>query len=137
MGYLPEERGLYRKMTVTDQLAFLAELHGLKRRQALPVIESWLQRVGLAEWAKKKVDELSKGMQQKIQLVGTVLHEPDHPGARRTLLGPRPDQPEPCSRNCSSDYKRAGQDDSSSPPTSWSRRRSSAITDLPHLARSR
>jgi len=77
VGYLPEERGLYRKMTVTDQLTFLAELHGLKRRQALPAIETWLEKVGLAEWAKKKVDELSKGMQQKIQLVGTVLHEPD------------------------------------------------------------
>jgi ABC-2 type transport system ATP-binding protein len=77
VGYLPEERGLYRKMTVTDQLVFLAELHGLKRRQALPSIETWLDKVGLAEWAKKKVDELSKGMQQKIQLVGTVLHEPD------------------------------------------------------------
>jgi ABC-2 type transport system ATP-binding protein len=77
VGYLPEERGLYRKMTVTDQLLFLAELHGLKRRQALPAIETWLDKVGLAEWAKKKVDELSKGMQQKIQLVGTVLHEPD------------------------------------------------------------
>jgi ABC-2 type transport system ATP-binding protein len=64
-------------MTVTDQLLFLAELHGLKRRQALPAIETWLDKVGLSEWAKKKVDELSKGMQQKIQLVGTVLHEPD------------------------------------------------------------
>jgi ABC-2 type transport system ATP-binding protein len=77
VGYLPEERGLYRKMTVTDQLVFLAELHGVRRRQALAAIEMWLEKVGLAEWAKKKVDELSKGMQQKIQLVGTVLHEPN------------------------------------------------------------
>lgn len=77
VGYLPEERGLYRKMTVTDQLVFLARLHGASRRQTLPDIERWLDKVGLAEWAGKKVEELSKGMQQKVQLVGTVLHKPD------------------------------------------------------------
>jgi ABC-2 type transport system ATP-binding protein len=77
VGYLPEERGLYRKMTVTEHLLFLGELHGLTRRAALPAIELWLERVGLAAWRTKKVEELSKGMQQKIQLVGTVLHEPD------------------------------------------------------------
>jgi ABC-2 type transport system ATP-binding protein len=77
IGYLPEERGLYRKMTVVDHLAFFAELHGLKRARALPAIEHWLDRVELAKWGKRKVEELSKGMQQKIQLVGTVLHEPD------------------------------------------------------------
>jgi ABC-2 type transport system ATP-binding protein len=77
IGYLPEERGLYRKMTVLDQLVFLAEIHGLKKAQALPDIERWLERVDLAKWAKKKVEELSKGMQQKVQLIGTVLHKPD------------------------------------------------------------
>ncbi len=77
VGYLPEERGLYRKMTVTDHLVFLGRLHGAGKRQLLPEIAAWLERVGLAEWAGKKVEELSKGMQQKIQLVGTVLHEPD------------------------------------------------------------
>ena len=77
VGYLPEERGLYRKMTVIDQLAFLAELHGIRRREALPTIESWLERVDLAAWGKKKVEELSKGMQQKVQLIGTILHDPD------------------------------------------------------------
>ena len=77
VGYLPEERGLYRKMTVIDQLAFLAELHGIRRREALPTIDSWLERVDLAAWGKKKVEELSKGMQQKIQLIGTILHDPD------------------------------------------------------------
>jgi ABC-2 type transport system ATP-binding protein len=77
LGYLPEERGLYRKMTVVDQLLFLAEIHGLKRRQALPAIQDWLARVELADWGRKKVEELSKGMQQKVQLIGTVLHEPD------------------------------------------------------------
>jgi len=64
-------------MTVIDQLAFLAELHGLRRREALPSIESWLERVGLADWGKKKVEELSKGMQQKVQFIGTILHDPD------------------------------------------------------------
>ena len=77
VGYLPEERGLYRKMTVTDHLVFLGRLHGAKKRDTLPAIERWLERVELSEWAGKKVEELSKGMQQKIQLVGTVLHEPD------------------------------------------------------------
>jgi len=77
IGYLPEERGLYRKMTITDHLLFLAELHGMSRAQALPAIEIWLEKVELSAWAKKRVEELSKGMQQKIQLVGTVLHEPD------------------------------------------------------------
>ncbi|MBZ0113754.1 MAG: ATP-binding cassette domain-containing protein [Thermoanaerobaculia bacterium] len=77
VGYLPEERGLYRKMSVTDQLVFLAELHGLGKRESLPRIETWLDKVGLADRAKVKLEELSKGMQQKIQLVGTLLHEPD------------------------------------------------------------
>jgi len=77
IGYLPEERGLYQKMKVADQLLFLAELHGLKPSDARPKIEQWLERVGLADRAKAKVEELSKGMQQKIQLIGTVLHEPD------------------------------------------------------------
>jgi ABC-2 type transport system ATP-binding protein len=77
IGYLPEERGLYRKMTVIDQLLFLAEIHGLKRRQALPVVEDWLARVDLADWGRKKIEELSKGMQQKVQLIGTVLHQPE------------------------------------------------------------
>ncbi|HEY7216113.1 MAG TPA: ATP-binding cassette domain-containing protein [Thermoanaerobaculia bacterium] len=77
IGYLPEERGLYRKMTVLDQLLFLAEIRGLKRARVLPDIQRWLERVNLAQWAKKKVEELSKGMQQKVQLIGTVLHQPD------------------------------------------------------------
>ena len=77
IGYLPEERGLYRKMTVTDHLVFLAELHGMSKREAIPAIETWLEKVELAAWAKKRVEELSKGMQQKIQLVGTVIHQPD------------------------------------------------------------
>ena len=77
IGYLPEERGLYRKMTVVDQLVYLGELRGMKRRESLPRIAEWLERVELSAWGKKKIEELSKGMQQKVQLVGTVLHEPD------------------------------------------------------------
>jgi ABC-2 type transport system ATP-binding protein len=77
IGYLPEERGLYRKMTVADHLMFFAELHGLTRAAAQPAIARWLDRVELASWAKAKVEALSKGMQQKIQLVGTILHDPE------------------------------------------------------------
>ncbi len=77
IGYLPEERGLYRKMTVVDQLVFLGELHGLRRAASLPRIQSWLERLEIGAWGKRKIEELSKGMQQKIQLVGTLLHEPE------------------------------------------------------------
>jgi ABC-2 type transport system ATP-binding protein len=77
VGYLPEERGLYRKMTVQEQLVFLGRLHGLRRGEILPRVDRWLERVGLADRKKRKVEELSKGMQQKIQLLGTVLHEPE------------------------------------------------------------
>jgi ABC-2 type transport system ATP-binding protein len=76
IGYLPEERGLYRKMTVVEHLAFLGELHGLGHRDAVERGERWLERLELADRAKAKVEELSKGMQQKIQLAGTVLHDP-------------------------------------------------------------
>jgi len=77
VGYLPEERGLYRKMSVTDHLLFFAELHGVERRRAQRLIAEWLERVELGQWAKAKVEALSKGMQQKIQLVGTILHDPE------------------------------------------------------------
>ncbi len=77
IGYLPEERGLYQKMKVADHLLFLAELHGLKRSAARPKIAAWLERVDLADRSTARVEELSKGMQQKVQLIGTVLHEPE------------------------------------------------------------
>lgn len=77
IGYLPEERGLYRKMTVLDHLAFLGELHGLAAAEARRRSAQWLERLELADRARNKVEELSKGMQQKIQLAGTVLHEPE------------------------------------------------------------
>ena len=77
IGYLPEERGLYRKMTVMDQLVFLGEIRGLRGPQLAADINHWLERVQLADWSKRKIEELSKGMQQKVQLIGTVLHKPD------------------------------------------------------------
>ncbi len=77
VGYLPEERGLYRKMTVGDHLVFLGRLRGLSRHDAATASRDWLGRVELSAWANQRVEELSKGMQQKIQLAGTVLHEPD------------------------------------------------------------
>lgn len=76
IGYLPEERGLYRKMTVIDQLRFLGEIRGLTRQECEPRIESWLEKLELTEWGPRKVEELSKGMQQKVQFIGTVLHDP-------------------------------------------------------------
>lgn len=76
IGYLPEERGLYKKMAVGDQLLFLAQLKGLDRREAKKKIDSWLERFEITDWWTKKVQELSKGMQQKIQFISTVVHEP-------------------------------------------------------------
>ncbi|MGH9464333.1 MAG: ABC transporter ATP-binding protein [Thermoanaerobaculia bacterium] len=77
VGYLPEERGLYPKMTVAEHLVFLAELHGLPGRRARAASAEWLERVGLADRAKSRVEQLSKGQQQKVQLVATLLHDPE------------------------------------------------------------
>ncbi len=77
IGYMPEERGLYPRMMVAEQLLFLAEIKGTARRTAAQRIGAWLERLGLGEWRKRKLNELSKGMQQKVQLVATLLHEPD------------------------------------------------------------
>jgi ABC-2 type transport system ATP-binding protein len=77
IGYLPEERGLYKKMRVLDLLVFLAEIKGVARSQARRSAQEWLGRLGLADWAAKKADALSKGMQQKVQFIGTVLHKPE------------------------------------------------------------
>ena len=76
MGYLPEERGLYRKMLVGEQLVYLARLKGMSASAATASAKSWLDRFGAADWFGKKVEELSKGMQQKVQFVATVMHEP-------------------------------------------------------------
>lgn len=77
IGYLPEERGLYRKMKVLDQLAFLGEIRGVDRRVARRRAAQWLERLELGRWASKKVEDLSKGMQQKIQFAGCAIHEPE------------------------------------------------------------
>jgi len=77
IGYLPEERGLYKKMKVIDQLRYFAALKGIGSAEADKRIDRWLERMNLSEWKKKKTTDLSKGMQQKIQFISTVLHDPD------------------------------------------------------------
>jgi ABC-2 type transport system ATP-binding protein len=76
MGYLPEERGLYKKMKVSEHLIYLARLKGLSRNQALTKIKYWLKKLQIADWSDKKIEDLSKGMQQKIQFIATIIHEP-------------------------------------------------------------
>lgn len=77
VGYLPEERGLYKQMTVEEVLTYMADLKTYPRSKTKPAIDHWLDRVALSDYKKKKVEELSKGMQQKLQFVSTILHEPD------------------------------------------------------------
>ena len=77
IGYLPEERGLYKRMKVGDQLRFFAELKSLDKREATRRIDFWLEKVQLSAWKNKKAMELSKGMQQKVQFVAAVLHDPE------------------------------------------------------------
>ena len=76
VGFLPEERGLFKRMVVIDILTFFAELKGMSYSAALPLANHWLERLELAEWRNKKIEELSKGMQQKVQFITTVLHQP-------------------------------------------------------------
>jgi ABC-2 type transport system ATP-binding protein len=76
VGYLPEERGLYRKMKLLDHLVFLAELKGMPGKEAARKAAWWCERLDLGEWMPKKVEELSKGMQQKAQFIATLLHDP-------------------------------------------------------------
>lgn len=77
IGYLPEERGLYRKMNVQDQLEYLGQLKGMDRRTVRQRILHWYEVFGMEGWESKKIEDLSKGMQQKVQFVATVLHQPD------------------------------------------------------------
>ncbi|PDO09321.1 MAG: sodium ABC transporter ATP-binding protein [Candidatus Reconcilbacillus cellulovorans] len=77
MGYLPEERGLYPKVKVCEQLVYLAELRGMSRKQADRALKDWLERFGIPDYYNRKVEELSKGNQQKIQFIAAVLHDPD------------------------------------------------------------
>jgi ABC-2 type transport system ATP-binding protein len=76
LGYLPEERGLYKKMKVGDQLLYLAQLKGLAHKEALARIRHWMKKFEITDWWNKKVEDLSKGMAQKVQFISTVMHEP-------------------------------------------------------------
>ena len=76
IGYLPEERGLYKKMKVLEHLVYLGTIRGIRPGEAKKRAAAWLERFDLAEWATNKVEDLSKGMQQKIQFIGTILHRP-------------------------------------------------------------
>ena len=77
VGYLPEERGLYKKMTLEEIIIYMAQLKGANPKETRPKIDKWLPRVGLGEYRQKKVEELSKGMQQKLQFITTIIHEPE------------------------------------------------------------
>jgi ABC-2 type transport system ATP-binding protein len=77
VGYLPEERGLYKKMKIMENLVFLAQLKGIAVPEATRRAHEWLERLDLARWGNSKVEELSKGMQQKVQFIAAVIHEPD------------------------------------------------------------
>lgn len=76
VGYLPEERGLYPKLTVKDQIVYLARLRGMKKQEALKELDYWLARFKVTENKVKKIEELSKGNQQKIQFIAAIIHKP-------------------------------------------------------------
>jgi ABC-2 type transport system ATP-binding protein len=77
LGYLPEERGLYRKMKVGEQALYLAQLKGLSKKEAMKKLKQWFEKFEMISWWNKKIEELSKGMAQKVQFIVTVLHEPE------------------------------------------------------------
>jgi ABC-2 type transport system ATP-binding protein len=77
IGYLPEERGLYKKMKVGEQALYLARLKGLSKKRAMELLKFWFDKFEITDWWDKKIEELSKGMQQKVQFIVTVLHEPE------------------------------------------------------------
>ncbi|MDT8370242.1 MAG: ATP-binding cassette domain-containing protein [Longimicrobiales bacterium] len=77
VGYLPEERGMYRTMKLLDHLVFIGEIRGMRPREGRRRGMAWLERLGLSEWADRRVEDLSRGMQQKAHFIATVLHEPD------------------------------------------------------------
>ena len=76
IGYMPEERGLYKKMKVGDHILYLAQLRGMSKADARQAMGEWLERFNLTEWCDKKIEQLSKGMAQKVQFIGTVIHRP-------------------------------------------------------------
>lgn len=77
IGYLPEERGLYKKMEIGEQMLYLAQLKGLSKSDATTRIKYWFEKMGIQSWWNKKVEDLSKGMQQKVQFIATVVHDPE------------------------------------------------------------
>lgn len=77
IGYMPEERGLYKKMEIGEQILYLAQLKGMSRPEAIRRLRMWFEKLGIEAWVNKKIEDLSKGMQQKAQFVATVLHEPE------------------------------------------------------------
>jgi ABC-2 type transport system ATP-binding protein len=77
IGYLPEERGLYKKMEIGEQMLYLAQLKGLTKTDATARIRYWFEKMGIQSWWNKKVEDLSKGMQQKVQFIATVVHDPE------------------------------------------------------------
>jgi len=77
IGYMPEERGLYKKMKVGDQLMYLAQLKGLTKKKAKSEIDGWMEKFDIESWWDRRVEELSKGMQQKIQFISTIMHRPN------------------------------------------------------------
>ena len=77
IGYLPEERGLYPKKIIIDQLTYFAELKGMSHKNAVNAVDYWLERLCMSEYRNKRLDTLSKGNQQKIQLITAVAHDPD------------------------------------------------------------
>jgi len=77
IGYLPEERGLYKKMEIGEQMLYLAQLKGLSKSDATARIKYWFEKMGIQSWWNKKVEDLSKGMQQKVQFIATVVHDPE------------------------------------------------------------
>lgn len=76
IGYMPEERGLYKKMKVGEQVLYLAQLKGLSKKDALDKIDYWFNKFDITSWSNKKIEELSKGMQQKVQFISTIMHHP-------------------------------------------------------------
>jgi ABC-2 type transport system ATP-binding protein len=76
IGYLPEERGLYKKMKVGEQMIYLAQLKGLSKTHAKKKLSYWFEKLDIASWWNKRIEDLSKGMQQKVQFIATILHDP-------------------------------------------------------------
>lgn len=77
MGYMPEERGLYKKMKIGEHLIYLARLKGLSKSEAIAKVEKWFKHFEIEDWKNKKIEDLSKGMQQKVQFIATILHDPE------------------------------------------------------------